>query len=288
MTRGRNLRGGGDAGRRESWVTLLGRRARRDPKRVAYIFLDESGEESRRMTYGELDRKVRAIASVIGRSGDRRRPALLLYPPGLDFVVGFLACLYAGVPAVPAYPPRGKRGLPRLLSILADCRPGLLLSQSAMARSLERWDLDDLAAGSQILLTDTVKAEGADLEQPPAVAADDLAFLQYTSGSTGEPRGVMVSHGNLLRNEEVIRRTFAQSRDSVILSWLPLYHDMGLIGGALQPLYVGARCILMSPMTFLRRPRIWLEAISRYRATTSGGPQLRLRAVLAARSSRRA
>ena len=122
------------------------------------------------------------------------------------------------------------------------------------------------------LATDSIELSVGENWSAPAVSGDDLAFLQYTSGSTSKPKGVMVSHANLLHNEETIKQVFGQSSDSVILSWLPLYRDMGLIGGVLQPLYVGAHCVLMSPLAFLKKPMRWLNAISRFKATTSGGP----------------
>ncbi|HEY2292124.1 MAG TPA: amino acid adenylation domain-containing protein [Thermoanaerobaculia bacterium] len=242
------------------------------PGQTAFTFRDGTGAATD-LTYGELDRQALAIAAQLQELGGGGRRALLLYPPGLEFVAAFLGCLHGGVVAVPAYPPTSERTLPRLLAIARDARPALALTTSKGLAKLQRLaarlpELDALVW----VATDQIAADLADAWRDPCPGPEALAFLQYTSGSTAVPKGVMVSHGNLLHNEEMIRRAFGQSADSVIVGWLPLYHDMGLIGNVLQPLYLGARCILQAPATFLQRPLSWLEAISRYRATTSGAP----------------
>ncbi|MES1244335.1 MAG: amino acid adenylation domain-containing protein, partial [Acidobacteriota bacterium] len=193
------------------------------------------------------------------------------YPPGLDFVAAFFGCLYAGAVAVPAYPPRSARGQPRLRSIAADCGASAVLTTSTVASRESLVERVPELSGARWLATDDLD-ESTGSWQEPHLTGTDPAFLQYTSGSTAEPKGVVVTHGNLVHNEEVIRRSFGQSESSVVVGWLPLYHDMGLIGNVLQPLWCGGEAILMSPLAFLQRPRRWLEAISRYRATTSGGP----------------
>ncbi|MCP4654780.1 MAG: AMP-binding protein [bacterium] len=257
-------------------VDILRWRAHHQADRRAYDFLVDGERRGDCLTYGELDERARAIGALLqqefpskqdhGANAAGRR-LLLLYAPGLDFVAGFLGCLYAGAIAVPASPPSSKRHLPRLRSMLEDARPDAVLTTSAVLARIKaaakalpslaatRW-LKDLAAAWQAVELDR----------------EDTAFLQYTSGSTATPKGVVVSHGNLMHNEELIRRAFDLTADAVIVGWLPLYHDMGLIGNVLQPLYAGARCVLMSPVAFLRKPVRWLEAISRYRGTTSGGP----------------
>ncbi|HEX2224608.1 MAG TPA: fatty acyl-AMP ligase, partial [Thermoanaerobaculia bacterium] len=256
-----------------SLVELLRERADARPDHPVYRFLTDSGEEIL-LTCGELDRLARGIAArlqALGAAGER---ALLLYPPGLEFVAAFFGCLYAGAIAVPAYPPRNARGLPRLLAIAADARPRFVLTTSSLLPKVEVWAADIAAGGTAfpIATDDPASAEAAADWRDPGLSPDHLAFLQYTSGSTGTPKGVMVSHGNLLHNEEAIHRAFGLTERSVIVSWLPLFHDMGLVGGLLQPLYAGARCILMSPVAFLQSPVRWLQAISRFGGTTSGGP----------------
>ncbi|MEA2695243.1 MAG: hypothetical protein QOJ16_4630, partial [Acidobacteriota bacterium] len=245
------------------------------PDSHAYTFLADGEGEGASLTYAQLDARARALAAVLAERGLRGERALLLFPPGLDFILAFWGCLYAGVVAVPAYPPKERAGQldSRLLAILADARPRAVLTTAAVRARLEGLSarlpgLADLAW----FAADEVPDAAAEGFRDPRLAPADLAFLQYTSGSTALPKGVMVSHGNLRHNEEMIRQAFGQSAESVIVGWLPLYHDMGLIGNVLQPLYLGARCILMSPLAFLQRPRRWLAAISRYRATTSGGP----------------
>ncbi len=258
-------------------VELLRRRALEAPEQEAYFFLGDGEAESARLTFGELDARARNIGAMLQGLVEPGERVLLLYPPGLEFICGFFGCLYGGAVAVPAYPPRARagRGQPRLRSIVQDARPRAVLTTGEIASRIEAAIPQVPELAGVICLTDGRPAgltSPANEWQDPGVAPDTLAFLQYTSGSTAEPRGVMVTHHNLLYNEEMIRLAFGQSQDSVVVGWLPSYHDMGLIGNILQPLYVGGRCVLMSPLAFLQRPFRWLAAISRYRATTSGGP----------------
>jgi acyl-CoA synthetase (AMP-forming)/AMP-acid ligase II len=257
-------------------VELLRRRACEQPTQLAYTFLlDGEGEEAR-LTYGELDARARAIATLLQSLDVTGGRVLLLYPSGLDYIAAFFGCLYAGVVAVPAYPPRPaaqNRNFPRLRAIVNDCSPTVALSTGAILGAVEKRlaQHPDLMS-MRWLSTDNLSAALANEWQEPALSSHTLAFLQYTSGSTATPKGVMVSHGNLLHNERMISLAFGQTAQSIIVGWLPLYHDMGLIGNVLQPLYLGARCILMAPTAFLQRPLRWLDAIARYKATTSGGP----------------
>jgi acyl-CoA synthetase (AMP-forming)/AMP-acid ligase II len=256
-----------------SLVDLLRAKAADDPDRRAFTFLDDNEEEAASLTFRELEDRACALGAMLQRIGASGSRALLLYPPGLDFVAAFLGCLYGGVAAVPAYPPRSNRTLPRLRAIARDARPAVALTTSALLPSIQAvaGQVPELA-GVGCLATDELDSRLAAEWTDPGANGDTLAFLQYTSGSTSAPKGVMVSHGNLLHNETMIQRAFGQSEHSRIVGWLPLYHDMGLIGNVLQPLYLGVPCVLMSPVTFLQRPLAWLRAISRYRATTSGGP----------------
>jgi amino acid adenylation domain-containing protein len=261
-----------------TFVDLLRTRARKEPDRLAYAFLQDGEEEAARLTFSELDARARSLAAWLQRqkpAGPAGERALLLYPPGLDFVAAFFGCLYAGVVAVPSYPPapvRPGRGQPRLRAIVEDAAPRFVLTTAGLVPRVEALagEMPGLGAAER-LATDDV-ADSADDWVEPALPAETLAFLQYTSGSTADPKGVMVSHGNLLHNEEVIRSACGHDERSTFVSWLPMYHDMGLIGGVLQPLYTGASCILMAPVAFLQRPVRWLRAISRWRAHTSGAP----------------
>jgi amino acid adenylation domain-containing protein len=252
---------------------LLQARVAEQPDREAYLFLGDGEIETERLTWGELDGRARAIATALLESVKPGGRALLLYPPGLEFVAAFFGCLYAGVVAVPAYPPRlNDRSQSRLQSIARDASPGAALTTTSIAAAAgvlsER--VPELA-GSRWIATDALPPAAGSRSFPEPDPAS-IAFLQYTSGSTAAPKGVMVTHANLVHNERMIGQAFAMDEDSVVVGWLPLYHDMGLIGNVLQPLHAGARCVLMSPVSFLQRPRRWLEAIDRYRGTTSGGP----------------
>lgn len=254
-------------------VDLLRDRAQNEPDRVAYTFLRDGENESASLTYRELDLQARAIAAqlqILGTAGER---ALLLYPPGLEFIAAFFGCLYAGVVAVPTYPPRRERNLPVLQAIAIDAQATAILSTKSLLTDLERRFGQNLdLPAMRWLATNTLPSYSADVWQDPLVNGDTLAFLQYTSGSTGTPKGVMVSHGNILRNSECIKLAFELTTESVSVTWLPGFHDMGLIDGIIQPLYAGFPGISIPPTSFLQQPILWLQAISRYRATHCGGP----------------
>ncbi len=252
---------------------LLGLRAREEPDRRVYTFLQDGEAEAGHLTHAELDRRARAIAAALRSACEPGDRALLLFPAGLDFIAAFFGCLYAGVAAVPAYPPRPRRDQPRLAAIVRDARPRAVLTTSELLATMPRLAEQRPELGELRWLAvdalDEPSGEPGPLERPDPGAP---AFLQYTSGSTAAPKGVIVTNRNLVHNGTLIRDAFGQDASSVVVGWLPLYHDMGLIGNALQPLASGGSCVLMSPTAFLQRPRRWLEAISRYRGTTSGGP----------------
>lgn len=254
-------------------LELLQQRAAEEPDRTAFTFLDDTGAEADNVSYAELDRRARRVAASLQSScktGDR---VLLLYPPGLEYIAAFFGCLYSQTIAVPLYPPRRNRNAQRFLSILSDSQASAaLVTRQVSSRLPSLLSSNDDMMKLRLLVTDDLAENLEDDWRRPDVTGDTLAFLQYTSGSTSTPKGTCVTHSNLLHNEAIIKDLFKQDRDSIIVGWLPLYHDMGLIGNILQPLYTGARSILFTPASFLQRPLRWLEAISRYRATTSGGP----------------
>ncbi|MEM7344798.1 MAG: AMP-binding protein, partial [Chloroflexota bacterium] len=243
------------------------------PDKTAYTFLNDGETETDQLTYEALDQKARTIAAYLqtkGQPGDR---VLLLYPASLDYITAFFGCLYAGMIAVPAYPPHPKRPLHRLTAIAKNCQPTLYLTTQALITKLEARFAQNPSLKHLVgLATDTLDLEQSPLWQPPSLTADTLAFLQYTSGSTGQPKGAMISHGNLLYNQQMIAAAFGHSEETIFAGWLPMFHDMGLVGNVLQPFYLGIPCILMPPTAFLQKPIRWLQIISRYRATTSGGP----------------
>lgn len=253
-------------------VELLRTRGQNQPKQTAFTFLQDGETESDSLTYQELDSLSRAIAAQLQSSTVPGERALLLFPPGLEYISAFFGCLYAGLVAVPAYPPRPNRSLARLQTIVADAQASVALTTTSILSNLERQFAQAPELKTLRWLTTNQVGNLAQEWQEPAVSGDTLAFLQYTSGSTAAPKGVMITHSNLLHNLGLIHQCFEHTPNSRGVIWLPPYHDMGLIGGVLQPLYGGFPVTLMSPLVFLQNPLRWLRAISRYRATTSGGP----------------
>ncbi|MEL6440939.1 MAG: fatty acyl-AMP ligase [Cyanobacteria bacterium J06621_8] len=255
-------------------INTLLLRSTRQPNQNAFTFLLNGETEARSLTYLQLYQGARQVAAKLQEQGLTGERALLLYPAGLDFLTAFFGCLYAGVIAVPIYPPRRNQKLSRLLAIVNDAQPAIALTTSPILNDIEsKWNNNQELTNLQLLATDTIESDGADSDLTiQSVTPDNLAFLQYTSGSTGMPKGVMVTHQNIIHNQQLIKTAFDHSDQSVGVGWLPLFHDMGLIGHVLQPIYVGIPSILMSPLAFLQKPIRWLQAISKYRATTSGGP----------------
>ena len=256
---------------------LLRARAADEPQRIGYSFLADGESAELRLTYAQADLRARAVAAALRAVGIRPGGrVLLVLPPGLDYVTALFGCLYAGVAAVPVYPPdpfQLDRSLPRLLAIVRDAEPTVALTTAPLLGFLEEVTrrAPELAA-IRWEAVDAAPDPGAGTGEPAEVAPDATAVLQYTSGSTSDPRGVMLSHTSLLHNSGLIQQLFHTTSDSRALVWLPPYHDMGLIGGLLQPLYGGFPVTLMSPLHFLEQPMRWLRAIDRFSATASGGP----------------
>jgi acyl-CoA synthetase (AMP-forming)/AMP-acid ligase II/7-keto-8-aminopelargonate synthetase-like enzyme/acyl carrier protein len=258
----------------DTFLGVLQQRKLSQPQKIAFTFLDDGETESSRITYFELVRRAEFIAGYLQKNkikpGDR---ALLLYPSSVDFIVAFLGCLYAGVIAVPTYTPQSKRHLPRLQSISTDAKASIVLTNSQiLAERNKRFAYPSELQVIPWIATDDKNECSDDIFVPTKTTNDTLAFLQYTSGSTSRPKGVMVSHGNILHNQKLIEKSFEHDSQTVFAGWLPLFHDMGLIGNVLQPIYLGISCVLMPPTAFLQSPVRWLKAISNYKATTSGGP----------------
>ncbi|MDJ0836038.1 MAG: non-ribosomal peptide synthase/polyketide synthase [Acidobacteriota bacterium] len=261
-----------------TWVELLSARAADCPDKTAFTF-SSTNRHDVTVTHAQLDRRARAVAALITETLDgkpRGERVLLLFQPGLDYLAAFFGCLYAGVVAVPAYPPnpnRMHRSVPRLRSITNDAEIRMVLGNRAVT-SFEQAMGGEGEIFENLIWCAIEDAEAgmADLWREPELSGDSLAFLQYTSGSTATPKGVLVSHGNLMANQAAAQRGFGTDDRSNTVSWLPLYHDMGLIGAILHPLYLGASCTFLSPMDFLRRPVRWLKIISEQRAVLSGGP----------------
>ncbi|MGG2480747.1 amino acid adenylation domain-containing protein [Brevibacillus borstelensis] len=254
-------------------VEMLQSRANERPNQEAYRFLldGELNEES--MTFAELDRRARVIGAKLQHMQAGGERVLLLYQPGLEYIAAFFGCLYAGSIAVPAYPPTSPRLIPRIHAIAMDCQAKIALTTSKLAANFK----ESFAAlpemnGVTWLATDQISEISENDWKTPDLNGQSLAFLQYTSGSTSTPKGVMVRHGNLLHNLSAIKESFGITPEDRGVIWLPPYHDMGLIGGILEPLYAGFHTTLMSPFDMMQRPLRWLQAISRTAASVSGGP----------------
>ena len=248
---------------------ILHTRAEQQPDRVAFRFLADGELETAKLTYQEIDRVAQTIAALLRQCCSRGDRALLLYQPGLDFIAAFFGCLYAGIVAVPLNVPRFNRPSARLESVVANAEASLVLTTSSLVTKIEQAENFTYLKKLPLVSTDDLPSGKETLAH---FTTTPLAFLQYTSGSTSSPRGVMVTHENLLANVEMIRANFGWHDKTVMVSWLPLFHDMGLIGNTLTPVYVGFECIQMPPAAFLQHPGKWLLAVSRYRATCIGAP----------------
>ena len=258
-----------------SFVDILVQNAARFPFKTAFTFLTNGEEAEERITYGELDTASRQIAARLRLSCNAGDTAVLSFEQGIDFIKTFCACLYAGIIAVPCVPPKSRRALERLGLVIKDAGARVILSHTLLQDKRHAAFFKE--AGCELILTNEIDTAGPGLVNLPETEADTIAFIQYTSGSTGRPKGVVIDHENLLENVRLICSAFAQNSDSVIVSWLPFYHDMGLIGGILVPVFLGAHSVLMAPAHFMQKPLRWLQAISRYNATTSGGPNFGFR-----------
>jgi len=264
------------AGGATTLVEVLRWRALQQPEQRTHTYLIDGEAEGDHLTHATLDCQARGIGALLASYRAAGERALLLYPAGLEFISAFFGCLYAGVIAVPLPAPNlthPQRTIPRLRAIINDAQPSVVLTTSAILA-----DTGDLFAQAPELQnirwvpTDMVAGDLAEEWQDPGVTGNTLALLQYTSGSTAEPKGVMISHGNLIHNSVYISRLFALNPNGVTVTWLPAFHDMGLTNGIIQPVYKGRPCYLMPAVSFLMRPVRWLEAISRFKATISGGP----------------
>ncbi len=256
-----------------SFVELLRRRALDRAGRGGFTYQGDDGRGVASLDFAGLDFRARAIAARLQHGDLTGQVAVLLYPPGLDFLPAFFGCLYAGVIPAPAYPPRSNRPSSRLQALFADARPAAVLGGSALLDGLDAasgpiGSIEGIARVATDLVPDALSGSWRE----GAIDPNATAFLQYTSGSTARPKGVEITHANLVANSAAIRRAFGADGSSRGVFWLPLYHDMGLIGGILQTIHCGGSSTLLAPASFLQRPYRWLEAISRTGATISGGP----------------
>lgn len=242
---------------------LLRQRALSDPDFPGFSFSPRGEAEQETMTWGALDRRASAIAAELQKRGLAGERVLVIERPGLDYIAALFGCFHSGAIAVPLHPPQRGDTRARVESIMNDCAPRAALATAAtLASSAEA------LPGLQLIALDELPDAGFDIPDH----SDGIAFLQYTSGSTSTARGAVIRHRNVLHNLGIIRRAFRHTRESRGVIWLPPYHDMGLVGGILQPLFAAFPVLLFPPLQFAQRPMRWLEAVSRFRATTSGGP----------------
>ncbi|EZH74456.1 hypothetical protein ATO12_11855 [Aquimarina atlantica] len=239
--------------------------------KVVYRFLENGEEETDVRTFGQLHSNAMTIASRILTLVSPGERVLLLYPSGLNFTDAFFGCLMAGVIAVPAFPPTGKRRIGRLENIATDCDIKLILTEEKVHAKCKSWFEHEIFSEVLWSVTDEPHVAHKPVELP-SVDSEDVAFLQYTSGSTGNPKGVMVSHKNIMHNTELIRQCLNLKKDFIGVSWLPIYHDMGLIGNILEAVAMGIEMIILPPQAFIQKPIRWFQVISKYKANYSGGP----------------
>ena len=261
-----------DLCRASSIIDVLNTRANTQPGLLGYVFLSD-GAEVDSLTFAQLQRKARAVAAHLQELNAQNERVLLIYPAGLDYIVALYACLYGKAVAVPVYPPRMNQNLKRLLAIIDDSRPLVALITSASFSKLQsQFNQFPSLKSIRWVITDDIDPGRADTWNEDRANEETIALLQYTSGSTSTPKGVLVSHGNLLHNQAMMREGLKHGDNTVIVSWLPMYHDMGTDWNILAGVYNGVPCYLMAHTDFLQQPARWLKAISKYKATFSGGP----------------
>jgi acyl transferase domain-containing protein/acyl-CoA synthetase (AMP-forming)/AMP-acid ligase II/acyl carrier protein/ubiquinone/menaquinone biosynthesis C-methylase UbiE len=262
-----------DPHRFSTLVELLQHQAAIRTPQDGFTFMADGDSRDTHLSFAELDQRARVLGAYLQTLTLPGERAILMQPPGLEYLVSLFGCLYAGLVAVPVYPPRATRVDPRLKAVVDDCSATLALTTTPIYGRLDRCLENQPKLHSlRWINCESFPQEHLPRWQVPALDEETLAILQYTSGSTGSPKGVMLTHGNLLHNLAQIGRAFGIRYGDRGVTWLPPYHDMGLIGGLLEVLYAGGPTIFMSPATFVQKPLRWLQAISRNRATISGGP----------------
>ncbi|MDZ7743387.1 MAG: AMP-binding protein [Bacteroidota bacterium] len=257
-------------------IDLVLQQSGRYADKTAYVLLDDGTNESRRISFSDLEKDSLKVAAYLQNHYQKGDRCILLFPSGIDFIVALLGTLMAGLIAVPAYPPRRNRNAERFWSILRDCDASAILASDGNKRDLLRFFGEDERLPVEHVFQIQEVSEHEPGWKKPGILPDDTAILQYTSGSTGEPRGVMVSHRNILNNFAVVSKSFGHDESLVGVNWLPNYHDMGLFGTTLQTLYRGGTSYIIPPQAFIKDPAAWLKSVSRYRAQTIGCPNFGL------------
>jgi acyl-CoA synthetase (AMP-forming)/AMP-acid ligase II/alkylation response protein AidB-like acyl-CoA dehydrogenase/acyl carrier protein len=254
-----------------SFIALLNDRALNFPNKEIFYYLDDGINVGSKLTYSELLKQSRKVSSLIKQNKkNNSEKVLLLLPQDLNFIVAFLGTIYCGCIPVTAYPPKNNRNLGRIITIIKDSTSSIILTTSKIKEEiLSDASLKDLLKTKAIVTLDT-DLESAAVDMSPAYT--ETMFIQYTSGSTGHPKGVVLTHENVLANLEMIKLGMKLDDKSSFYSWLPFFHDMGLIGCILTPIYVNCPSYLTSPSVFIRNPKTWLQGISKFKNTISGAP----------------
>ena len=256
-----------------TWIDLINARAQANPNAIAIRFLANGEDETQTLTFAELHAESVRIGAALQPLSDRGTRAVILLPNNVSFITTFFGCIYAGFIPVPGYPPRANRNKDRISKVLKQCGARLIIGDENLDRNEIMGNLSNLGfRGVRFVGIESYAGARPSDWKDPALNAEDIAFLQYTSGSTSDPKGVCLTHGNLLSNLEMLQKSFALHQKSQIVSWLPLYHDMGLIGAMLMSVYMGIPFTFMPPAAFVQKPLRWIRAIAKYRATMTGGP----------------
>lgn len=254
-------------------TNYLERQAELNPLKSAFIFTDDGENEYAAANFEQLHRAVQYLSATLSAQNiSGSNTALLIYENALEFVVAFLACQHSGITAVPMFFPKSKRHFERLELVIRDSGSRLVLCELERLPVIQK-GFEQMGNGELTFIPTSVAEAIVKYKEPVAAKNDNpVSFIQYTSGSTGMPKGVVVTHDNLLDNQQLIKNTFGCNEHSVIMSWLPFYHDMGLVGNLVHAVYNGCTCVLMSPYTFMQHPAKWFSAIATWKVTHSGGP----------------
>ena len=238
------------------------------PNRIIYRYLSE-GLQKETFTFLQLDSAAKIVANAVSQYAGQGETVMLMFPPGIDFIPSLIGTMMSGAIAVPVHPPRRSRRIDSFRAMVDQARPRVILTTDEVLPTIEL-ALAEIGQQIPVLLSRGLSVESTRSFVVPT--SEQVAVLQFTSGSTGSPKGVVITHGNIVANQIVIQAAFGYEPGSCIVSWLPMFHDMGLFGAILPSLYVGFPTVLMSPQAFLREPLIWLKAISDFRGTSAGGP----------------
>jgi acyl-CoA synthetase (AMP-forming)/AMP-acid ligase II len=256
---------------KKTWIEVIQEQSITHPDKTIFTFLQDIGGEDSRLTFRELEQKMGSIGAHLVQDGASGERVLLLLEPSMNYILAFLGCLHAKAIAVPAYPPSMKKQYGRLISMIQDAKAKFAITSRTIYEKLKKWTKEDFPDVNWILIEDLVVRTPSEI---PSLDwnSDDIAFLQYTSGSTGNPKGVILHHTHLIESCHRMIEKWEVQENSKMVSWLPPYHDMGLIGTILTPLLAGTEAIMMTPFHFVQRPIRWLQAISDYRAEISISP----------------